>query len=34
MDNIRNNLLEIELSGEDAQDGAKWRHLTRNIDPT
>ena len=23
-----------ELSGEDAQDRAKWRHLIRNIDPT
>ena len=33
-DSIRNDLSEIELSGEDAQDHANWRHLARYIDPT
>ena len=34
LDNIRNDLSEIELSGEDAQHWDKWRRLTRHIDPT
>ena len=34
LDSIRNDLSERELSGEDAQDRAKWRRLIRNIDPT
>ena len=34
LDSIRNDLWERELSGEDAQDRAKWRRLTRHIDPT
>ena len=34
LDSIRNDLSERELSGEDAQDRAKWRRLTRHIDPT
>ena len=34
LDNIKNDLLERELSGEDAQDRAKWRRLIRHIDPT
>ena len=33
LDNIRNDLSEIELSGEEAQDPVKWRRLIRNIDP-
>ena len=32
--NINNDLSERELSGEDAQDRAKWRRLIRDIDPT
>ena len=27
LDNIRNDLSERELSGEGAQDRAKWRHI-------
>ena len=34
LDSIRNNLSEIELSREDAQDRAKWRRIIRHIDPT
>ena len=34
LDNISNDLSERELSGEDAQDRAKWRSLIRHIDPT
>ena len=34
LDNTNNDLLERELSGEDAQDRAKWRRLIRHIDPT
>ena len=34
LDNINNDLSEIELSREEAQDRAKWRRLLRHIDPT
>ena len=34
LDSIRNDLSESELSGEEAQDQAKWRRLIRSIDPT
>ena len=34
MDSIGNDLYERELSGEDTQDRANWRCLTRHIDPT
>ena len=34
LDGIENDLSERELSGEDAQERAKWRRLTRNIDTT
>ena len=34
LDSIRNDLSERQLSGEDAQDRANWRRLTRHIDPT
>ena len=34
LDNTRNDLSERELSGEDAQDLAKWKRLIRHIDPT
>ena len=34
LDSIRNDLSERELSGEDAQERAKWRRLTRHIYPT
>ena len=34
LDNIKNDLSERELSGEDAQHRAKWRRLIRHIDPT
>ena len=34
LDNIKNDLSERELSGEDAQDRAKWRRIIRHIDPT
>ena len=33
-DDIKNDLSEIELSGEEAQDRVQWRSLIRNIDPT
>ena len=33
LDNIKNDLSERELSGEEAQDRVQWRHLIRNIDP-
>ena len=34
LDSIRNDLSERELSGEDAQERAKWIRLIRHIDPT
>ena len=34
LDNIKNDLSERELSGEEAQDQVQWRRLIRNIDPT
>ena len=34
LDNIKNDLSERELSGEDAQDRAKRRRIIRHIDPT
>ena len=34
LDNIKNDLSETELSGEEAQNGVQWRRLIRNIDPT
>ena len=34
VDNIRNDLSQRELSGEEAQDRVKWRRLIRNVDPT
>ena len=34
LESIRNDLSKRELSGEDAQDRAKWRRLIRNINPT
>ena len=34
LDNIRNDLSERELLGEEAQDWVEWRRLIRNIDPT
>ena len=34
LDNIRNDLSERELSGEEAQDRVQWRRLIRNIDAT
>ena len=33
LDSFWNDLSERELSGEDAQVRAKWRRLTRHIDP-
>ena len=33
LDNIKNDLSERELSGEEAQDRVQWRRLVRNIDP-
>ena len=33
LDNIKNDLSEISLSGEEAQYRVKWRRLRRNIDP-
>ena len=33
LDNIKNDLSERELSGEDAQDRVQRRRLIRNIDP-
>ena len=32
LDNIRNDLLERELPGEDAQDRDKWRSLITSLD--
>ena len=34
LDNIKNDLSERELSGEEAQDRVQWTRLIRNIDPT
>ena len=34
LDNINNDLLERELSGEDAQGRSKWRLLIRHINLT
>ena len=34
LDNIRNDLSERELSGEETQYWVEWRRLIRNIDPT
>ena len=34
LDNIKNDLSERELSGEEAQDRIQWRHLIRHIDHT
>ena len=34
LNSIRNDLSVRKLSGEDAQDRAKWTRLTRHIDPT
>ena len=34
LDNIKNDLSERELLGEEAQDRVKWRRLIRHIDPT
>ena len=34
LDNIKNDLSERELSGEEAQDRVQRRRLIRNIDPT
>ena len=34
LDSIGNDLSERELSREDAQCRARWRHLIRHIDPT
>ena len=34
LDNIKNDLSERELSGEEAQDRVQWRHTIRHIDPT
>ena len=34
LDNIKKDLSERELSGEEAQDRVQWRRLIRNIDPT
>ena len=34
LDSFKIDLSERELSGEDAQDRAKWRLFVRNIDPT
>ena len=34
LDNIKNDLSERELSGEDTQDRVQRRRLVRNIDPT
>ena len=33
LDSIKNDLSKRELSDEDAQNWAKWRHLKRHIDP-
>ena len=34
LDNIKNDLSERELSGEDAQDRIQWRRLKINTNPT
>ena len=34
LDNIKNDLSERELSGEEAQNRIQWMRLIRNIDPT
>ena len=34
LDNIKNDLSERELSGEEAEDLVQWRSLIRNIDST
>ena len=34
LDNIKNDLSERELSGEDAQDRIQWRRLIINTNPT
>ena len=34
LDNIKNDLSERKLSGEEAQDRVQWRRLIRHIDPT
>ena len=34
LDNIKNDLSERELSGEEVRDRAKWRCFIRNINPT
>ena len=34
LDNIKNDLSERELSGEEAKDRVQWRRIIRNIDPT
>ena len=33
LDNIRNDLSEKELPGEEVLDWVKWRRIIRNIDP-
>ena len=34
LDNIKNDLSERELSGEEAKYRVQWRRPIRNIDPT
>ena len=34
LDNIRNDLSEKELSGDEAQCLVNWKRLIRNVDPT
>ena len=34
LDNIKKDLSERELSGEEAQDRVQWRRLIRNMNPT
>ena len=34
LDNIRNDLSDRELAGEEVQDRVQWRCLIRIIDPT
>ena len=34
LDNIKTDLSERGLSGEEAQGRVQWRHVIRNIDPT
>ena len=33
LDNIRNDLSERELSGDERQCRINWKRITRNIDP-